>query len=237
MIVRRIYPEPGEPLSLDSPDGRNALAALYEPGAAEWIRLNLVSTIAGSVVGSDGTSETLSNPVDRKILGTIRRASDVVLVGASSFRAEGYQLPKTVPLAVVTASGDLSGHKLRPDAEGRLLVLCPGGVVDVVHASLGGLRATVIEVAGSQGSLSASAITAALRRLGFARIVCEGGPALAAQLVDAGLVNEICISTSAQIGGPMLPLLGTATTVTRPLTLNQLLVDDASTLYARWMLA
>lgn len=237
MIIRRIFPEPGSPIEHDSADVRQQLGELYEPLGTEWLRLNLITTIAGSAIGGDGTSETLSNPADRKILGVIRRASDVVLVGASSFRAEGYQLPQTVPLAVVTASGELSGHKLGAASEGRrLLVLCPASVVDVVHASLGDIPATVIEVADTDGQLAAKEVIGSLRALGFSRIVCEGGPALAAQLVEAGLVDEICLSTSAQIGGPMLPLLGTSATTTRPLTLAQLLVDDASNLYARWML-
>ena len=39
--------------------------------------------------------------------------------------------------------------------------------------------------------MSVFAALAALRERGLASIVCEGGPTLAAQLVNAGLVDEL----------------------------------------------
>lgn len=237
-VLRRIFPTPGSPIALDAPAVRAQLTELYTTGAPEWLRINLISSVAGSAVGSDATSDTLSNAVDRTILGVIRRASDVVLVGASSFRAEGYRLPATVPLAVVTASGNLSGHRLGDSAHDadRLLVLCPAGVTDTVRATLGATLATIIEVSSPSNTVAVTDLVGTLRNHGFARIVCEGGPNLAAQLVDARLVDEICLSTAARIGGPLLPLLGSATSETQVLTLTQLLVDDTSNLYARWSL-
>ncbi|WP_181134458.1 dihydrofolate reductase family protein, partial [Rathayibacter sp. AY1D5] len=71
----------------------------------------MIASVTGSSTGSDGTSETLTNRVDRTILGVVREQADVVLVGAASVRAEGYRVPRRVPLAVVSASGDLAGHR------------------------------------------------------------------------------------------------------------------------------
>ncbi len=103
MILRRLVPA-GPELDLDD---RPALLDLYRPPRSTWLRLNMVATVDGAAAGSDGTSESLTNRADRRILGVIRELADVVLVGAASVRAEGYQLPKRAPLAVVTRSGDL----------------------------------------------------------------------------------------------------------------------------------
>jgi riboflavin biosynthesis pyrimidine reductase len=65
------------------------------------------------------------------------------------------------------------------------------------------------------------------------RIVCEGGPSVVAQLLDAGLVDEICLTTVPRVvGGAPLPPFGGASA--GPLELRQLLVDDAGATYARF---
>jgi riboflavin biosynthesis pyrimidine reductase len=237
VILTRLFPGPGEPIDTDAGDARTRLADLYEPGADHWLRLNLVASVDGSASGADGTSESLSNRADRTILGVIRRQSQVVLVGAASVRAEGYQLPRTVPLAVVTGSGNLAGHRLTPQlAPDRLIVLCPAGAEIAVRESLGEITARIVTLPDVDGRLEAASVVAALRSLGFDRIVCEGGPTLAAQLLEAELVHELCLSTSPRIGAGRLRLLGDHAIQERTLELRQLLVDDAGGLYARWLL-
>ena len=58
----------------------------------------------GEVTGRDGTSNTLSSPLDRKILKLIRSASDLVIIGSRSVAAEGWHLPPHGLLAVVSRS-------------------------------------------------------------------------------------------------------------------------------------
>jgi riboflavin biosynthesis pyrimidine reductase len=65
-------------------------------------------------------------------------------------------------------------------------------------------------------------------------IVCEGGPILAAQLIAAGIVDELCLSTSPVIGGSDKQLLPHGVAIDKRVTLEQLVLDDASGLYARW---
>ena len=227
MSLKRVVPGPIEMIELDD---RDRLLDLYRPPRTPWLRFNLITSVGGSAAGSDGTSESLTNPADRRLLGVIRELADIVLVGAQSVRAEGFQLPRRARLAVVTMSGDLSGHRI--DAtDGRVYVVCPASAVDRAAASIPG--ATIIALDGD-GPLDPAAIIAALQTRGFTSIVCEGGPSLVAQFVVAGLVDELCLSTSATLGGPSLPLLGSAEIDPVRLELSQLLVDDASGLYARW---
>jgi len=232
VIVRRLFPVPGEPIELEAPDAREQLAELYRLPGTAWVRVNLVNSVSGSAAGHDGTSESLTNRADRKILGVIRRSSEVVLIGAASVRAEGYQLPRTAPLAIVTSSGDLGEHDLELAPNRAVpLVLCPASAVDHARASLRG--ADVVVVTDIDGRMAATDIIRSLHDRGLRRIVCEG-PSVAGQLFEADLVNEFCLSTSPSIGGIAYPLLGSAPIASKRLALAQLLVDDTSMLYARW---
>lgn len=66
------------------------------------------------------------------------------------------------------------------------------------------------------------------------RIVCEGGPSVVRQLLDAGRVDEICLTTSPVIvGGAPLPVFGGA--VADGFALRQLLVDEVGASYASFV--
>ena len=239
MILTSVVPSAAdaERIDLDDDGALQSLAALYAPPRAEWLRLNLVSSVNGSAAGGDGTSDSLTNRADRTILRAIRSLADVVLVGAASVRAEGYHVPRSSRLAVLTGTGDLDGHRVRSDIEpGRLLVICPAGAVAQVEASLDGAAAAEIIVVDDVGGRVAPAdVIARLRGRGLAHIVCEGGPSLAGQLLDAEIVDELCLSTGPVITTAQLPLFGSTGVVERRLELSQLLVDDRSGLYARWL--
>lgn len=235
MILTRVFPGGPESLDVEDPATRARLLELYALPHPEWLRINLIVTVSGSAGGADGTSETITNPADRRILGVIRELSDVVLIGAESLRREGYVLPRSARLAVVTASGALEGHGIVPPVEaGRLIVLCPPSATARVRESLGEVAAEIVEIAGPHGRIPPSAIVTALRSLGLASIVCEGGPSLVSQFIDADEVDELCLSTSPLLNGGGIPAFGATDHPEVRLTLAQLLVDDASGVYARW---
>jgi riboflavin biosynthesis pyrimidine reductase len=233
VIVERLYPGPNAAVDIDD---REALLELYRPPREQWLRLNLIATVTGGASGSDGTSETLTNPVDRRILGVIRQLADVVLIGAQSLRAEVYLQPKRSRLAIVTASGELGGHRIEAPEQARPIVLCPPSATARVRETLP--IAEVLELQpGSDGTIAAASLIDALRAAGLPSIICEGGPSLAAQMLDAGLVDEFCLSTSPLVGGLPLPVTGSAAIAQHGATLTQLLRDETSGLYARWSLS
>jgi riboflavin biosynthesis pyrimidine reductase len=71
----------------------------------------------------------------------------------------------------------------------------------------------------------------ALAERGHQRISCEGGPHLLAQLADAGLLDELCLTLSPLLAGPGadrivtggLPMPGGGT---KPFTLAHALEDE-----------
>jgi riboflavin biosynthesis pyrimidine reductase len=238
VILRRLVPQPDESVDLDAADARARISEFYRLPRPDWLRLNLVGTVSGAATGPDGTSESITNPVDRLILRVIRSLADVVLVGAASVRAEGYFVPRTAALAVVSRSGDFSHRQLASNEDhGPILVLCPAASVDRVRATVGDPSVRPIAVPDTAKSLSAPAIVTALRSEGYASIVAEGGPTIAAELVAGGVVDELCLTTSPMLNGAALPLLGASQFDPIPLDLTQLLVDDSGATYARWSMA
>jgi len=235
VILTRVFPGHPQPVDLDDSDSRDTLLDVYRPPADSWLRINLIASVSGNAGGSDGTSETLSNAADRRLLGVIRELADVVLIGAQSLRAEGYLLPRRSPLAVVTSSGNLTGHGVGDSVEaGRVLVLCPASAVDRVRETVGDVKVDIVTVAETGGRMTMVDVVGALRERGLVSIVCEGGPSLAAQLVSAGLVDELCVSTSPLLNGSDLPVFGRERFDDARLELTQLMVDDLSGVYARW---
>lgn len=234
MSLDRLYPGPPETIDLDD---RERLLDLYRPPSETWLRLNLITSVTGAASGSDGTSETLTNPADRRILGVIRELADVVLIGAESVRAEGYQQPRRSRIAILTASGNLAGNRLERSDGPAPIVICPPSAVSRVLSTIDGPDLLVIETepdTNTDDRIGISAAVAALRSRGLTSIVCEGGPGLAAQIVEAGLLDEFCLATSPRIGGAPFPVLGGAAIAEHRVELTQLLRDESSGLYARW---
>jgi riboflavin biosynthesis pyrimidine reductase len=242
VILDRVHPGPVERIDVAGEGARDAMRGWYAVPDVDWLRCNLIASVDGSAAGADGTSETLSNPADRAILGAIRSLADVVLVGAETIRAEGYLLPRRSRLAVLTRSGDLTGARVGPvDGPERgtaagaprpeLVVLGPASAEARARATAPDAD-IVFHATPGAGAASPTDVVAILRGAGMRSIVCEGGPSLVAQLLDAGLVDELCLSTSPQLAGTGLPVLGAPPP--RRLALGHLLVDDAGGVYARW---
>lgn len=233
MLLSVLHPPARDAIDLADPGAREQVLDRYRPPREDWLRINLITSVSGNAAGSDGTSETLTNPTDRLILGVIRELADVVLVGAESVRREGYRVPRRSPLAILTASGDVEGHRLERDAASRVIVVGPREAVHRARTTLGDVDAIELP---SPGRATAGEIIDALRAAGHRSIVCEGGPHLAAQLVAAGLVDEVCLTTSPKLTAVGLPAFGEAEFTERTVALTQLLRDETDALYARWAL-
>lgn len=213
-------------------DSKKWVSERYRPRTPRWLALNMISSINGSATGPDGTSETLSNRTDRMILGVIRDHADAVLVGAESVRSEGYVIPKTAVLAVVTRSGSLSGHKLGDDYDAeRLVVLYPAANEQQVVANLGDLPCRRLAMPGDNPG--PAEIVETLAANGFPSVVCEGGPNLAGQFIRAGRVDAVYLSVAPTFVLPARPLIGGDDDFQRWFTLDGLLVDDDGNTYHR----
>ncbi|WP_241246084.1 dihydrofolate reductase family protein [Microbacterium sp. 4R-513] len=233
-IVTELFPRSLESARIGDEGTDEWMSRRYAVEGDRIVRLNLITTITGATSGDDGTSESITSRTDRYVLGAIRRASDVVVVGAQTVRIEGYLLPKTARLAVVTSTGDLGAGKL--SAAGRedrppALVLCPQDRADLVRHALGDAPAEVVPLPTDGERLTPQTIVAGLRAKGFGRIVCEGGPELATQFVEAGVVDELCVTVSPVLEPARQPFVRLTERVETRVA--GMLVDDAGFSYLR----
>jgi riboflavin biosynthesis pyrimidine reductase len=215
--VRQIYPEPAVLADRE-------LAARYRPpdraGAAPpWLRANMVSSLDGAAT-LEGRSGGLSGAADQQVFAMLRALADVIVVGAGTARVEGYRpvRPRTEgvrwawlregrapspPIAVVTRRLDLDLESpliAAPPAHARTIVITTEAAPPGQRAAAAAAGAEVI-VAGRE-SVDIVAAIGALADRGHRQILTEGGPYLLSQIIEAGLLDELCLTVSPLLAGP-----------------------------------
>lgn len=184
------------------------------PSRRPHVLLNMASTADGRA-SVDGRAGPIGDRADSELLHGLRTVADGLLVGAGTVRAERYarllrgpedrllrrkhRLPEELSAYIVSAS-------LRLDQESVPLLGEPQARVTLITPSL----ATLADCAASLRYLRCARdgevdLEAALRRMrsehGVRTLLCEGGPRLAAQLVSAGLVDELFLSIAPKLAG------------------------------------
>jgi len=228
--MRTLSPEPGE---VDL-----AERYAYPPGAT-WMRANMVASLDGAAQ-RDERSGGLGNPADQHLFLLLRGLADVVIVGAGTVRAEGYGpvrpsegwdgvregRPPVPPIAIVSRSLDLDfDAPIFTEAQVPTIVLATA-TADPVRLKAAREHADVI-VAGYD-SLDFPAAVRELASRGHRRLLCEGGPAVLAQVVAAGLLDELCLTLSPMLlgGHPTRILNGPPVQVPPEMTLAHALQDE-----------
>ncbi|WP_165314338.1 pyrimidine reductase family protein [Agromyces protaetiae] len=205
-----------------SPVTRDSLLAAYafDDRATPCVRMNFVSSLDGAVT-IDGRSGGLGDAADRLALCVIRTLADVVLVGAGTVRAEGYGgvevgadasawrvthgLEPQPRIAVVSRDLDLDpAHPFFAEAVTRpILVTCAGDAGDsgARAGRLASLEAVADVLVAGEQLVDLSAALDALADQGLRQVLCEGGPHLFGALLEADLVDELCLSLSPLLVG------------------------------------
>ncbi len=183
-----------------------------EPPPRPLVRLNMIATADGRATLS-GKSGPISGAADRQLFRALRATSDAVLVGAGTVRTERYgRLLRDASLRELRERRGLSAEPLACVVSGRLmlpedlpLLREPDTHVVVLtasEASLPGLGAQIDYVRTPGGQLDLPAALAELTsRFAVTSAVCEGGPHLAWQLLDAGVLDEIFLTVAPLLAG------------------------------------
>lgn len=186
-----------------------------------WVVANMVAGLDGSATVG-GRVGVLSGPVDREVFAFIRSLVDVVLVGASTVRAERYgpvrltdeqrrsrraaSRPELPTLAVVSLSLAFDWTLplfSSPDGPRPLLITAAAAGDAAIERAQE--HAEVI-VAGDDVVDLAQAL-AALRQRGATTVLTEGGPTVLGELIAASLVDELCLTLAPAMGGDPLPIV------------------------------
>ncbi|TFB67394.1 pyrimidine reductase family protein [Cryobacterium sp. Hz9] len=201
------------------------------------VRVNFIASLDGAAT-HEGLSGGLNNADDKIVFDTLRLLTDVILVGAGTVRAEGYGgirlsaeddawrvaqgLAAQPSLAIVSGRLDLDpGHPVFTNAATRPIVL--------THAAApADRRAALAEVADlidcGKDAIDPRLMVAALAARGLPQILCEGGPHLFGDLIEADCVHELCLSLSPVLeGGSAGRISVGATAATRTMELLHVL--------------
>jgi diaminohydroxyphosphoribosylaminopyrimidine deaminase/5-amino-6-(5-phosphoribosylamino)uracil reductase len=182
------------------------------------VTLKLATSLDGRIATASGDSQWITGPEARRAVHAMRAHHDAVMVGAGTARADDPMLtvrgmgPRRQPVRVVVSRRlDLPRDSALARSAGDVpLWICHGEGADAER--VGAWRAVgarLLPCAVAAGQVAPDALVAALGAAGLTRVFCEGGGALAASLMGAGLVDELVSFTAGcAIGAEGLPALG-----------------------------
>lgn len=173
-----------------------------------WLTLKLALTLDGRIATATGESRWITGPAARRAVHAMRARHDAVLVGGGTARADDPDLRVRdlgvihQPLRIVASAG------MALDPQGRLGRSAQDGAVWLLHAEgldmpegWAATGARLIACPATDGMLDPRAMMTALAREGLTRVLCEGGGALSASLIAAGLVDELVIFSAGKLIG------------------------------------
>ncbi|WP_372603169.1 bifunctional diaminohydroxyphosphoribosylaminopyrimidine deaminase/5-amino-6-(5-phosphoribosylamino)uracil reductase RibD, partial [Actibacterium sp.] len=183
------------------------------------VTLKLATSFDGRIATASGESQWITGPEARRLVHAMRARHDAVMVGGGTARADDPSLTvrglgvTRQPVRVVCA------RKLDLPLDGVLartardvpLWLCHGdSAAPDLQSQWAALGAKLIPVAVAKGGrLDPAALLTALGQAGLTRVFCEGGGALAASLLGAGLVDELVGFTAGlALGAEGRPAIG-----------------------------
>jgi riboflavin biosynthesis pyrimidine reductase len=194
------------------------------PGHRPWVLANFVAGLDGSVAVG-GRVGPLTSPADQYVFHHLRSFADLVLVGAGTVRAEGYEPARSTveqraarlargqtpvpPIAVISASLHLDARaRFFTAAQTRPMVICPDAADPAARQRLSE-HADILCVGEQEVDLGLALRW--LRARGVRTVLCEGGPAVIAELLAADLLDELCLTVAPLMGGDSLRLVGDRT--------------------------
>lgn len=232
------------------------LAGLYaypQPAARRaWLRANFITSVDGGATVAE-RSGGLGGPGDRAVFHLLRALADIIVVGAGTVRAESYagahlnvgdrqhrrergqtEVPQ---LAIVSGSGRLDRElPVFTATEVPPLVLTGGAAFERTRAALAGVAEVLDCSAADPHRVDAARVLAVLTERGHRKVLTEGGPSLLGSFIEAGLLDELCLTTAPFLVGGAAQRIATGPgQVQVAMRCAHLLTDDAGYLYARYV--
>jgi riboflavin biosynthesis pyrimidine reductase len=224
-----------------------AIADHYSAGVGStWLRVNFVASVDGAAT-VDGRSGGLGDDADHRVFALLRTLCDVVIVAAGTLRTEGYGalvldkasvaariangLKPQPTLAIVSAALDL-------DATSEMFAKAPVRPVVFTVASAPrkpALSKVADVVICGEELVDPKDMVRELVARGLGRMHCEGGPTLFASLLEADVVDELCLTVSPMlVGGDSTRISGNEEADIRRMRLAGILRSD-DTLLLRYL--
>lgn len=189
------------------------------------VTLKLAMSVDGRIATASGESRWITGPAARRAVHAMRLASDAVFVGGGTARADNPMLTVRDMGASRQPVRIVASRRLALPWPSRLAESIDAGPVWLVHgagdASIEDrhrwldVGAQLIDAPVVNGQLDSMGMLKELGARGLTRVFCEGGGALAASLLGAGLVDDLVVMTAGLAlgaeGQPGIGALGMST--------------------------
>jgi diaminohydroxyphosphoribosylaminopyrimidine deaminase / 5-amino-6-(5-phosphoribosylamino)uracil reductase len=159
-----------------------------------YVTLKLAATLDGKVAAPDGTSRWITGEAARAEVHELRRRADAIMVGSGTVLADD-------PLLTYRGNTDVRQPvRIVLDSEGRV-----PRTSKVFNDDAETVVYTREDVPASEGGVDLDAVLADLAERGICHVLVEGGPTLAASLVEQGLVDRLRLYLAPKLIGGDAP--------------------------------
>lgn len=215
-ILRRAGVEVSVGVLGDQAARQNAAFLKHVRTGTPYVTLKMAASLDGKVAARDGTSRWITGEEARADVHRMRAAADAVMVGAGTALRDDPALTVRLPghrgrpplRVVVDGRGVVpETHQVFTDGLAPTLVATTEGAPGERQQAWrdAGAEVLVLDDAGSS-LIPPRALLAALGKRDLQRVLVEGGPALAWELIEAGLVDEVVVFLApVLIGGSRAP--------------------------------
>jgi riboflavin-specific deaminase-like protein len=232
--MRRLLPDAAETSVAEQVASLDLVSRAHDE--RPYLVTNFALTLDGHATIS-GRSGPIGSATDTAMLVGLRTRVDAVMIGAGTMRAERYGRVVADPAKRERRVADgLEADPLTVIVSGRLdlpweaplFADGDGPVLLVTNSDVEPPETTTpVEVLRQEGELDLAAMLAQLRHeRGVRALLCEGGPHVHAQLIDADLVDELFVTHAPKLAGGAGPgLVAGLDERTRAVELSWLLAE------------
>jgi diaminohydroxyphosphoribosylaminopyrimidine deaminase/5-amino-6-(5-phosphoribosylamino)uracil reductase len=177
------------------------------------VTLKLATTLDGRIAAAGGDSRWVTGAAARRVAHGLRDIADAVLVGAATVRADDPRLTCRLPGGHDPVRVVVTGRSLALPARARVLAPPPPTWIvapaDAPAPRVAALRRRGVEVLllrGRRGRVPFDVLARALGERGITSLLVEGGGAVAAEALRAGVVDRLVLFLApALLGGDAVP--------------------------------
>jgi 5-amino-6-(5-phosphoribosylamino)uracil reductase len=202
----RISPQPEKILD------KSQLSDLYSWPEKPWLRANMVQTLDGSVLDSSGSTDSITNDIDKDVFRVLRQLSDVIIVGSKTAITNKYQdikvneqnkeirkklKLKSIPrLAIITNNFNLDNNFFTNWKD-----LAPPLIY--THESNQKYEENFKNFAEfnycGKSEVDLKKVKKDLIQKSFKRLLCEGGPTLLNSMFQKNLIDELALTLQVKL--------------------------------------
>ncbi|MBR9843856.1 MAG: bifunctional diaminohydroxyphosphoribosylaminopyrimidine deaminase/5-amino-6-(5-phosphoribosylamino)uracil reductase RibD [Rhodobacteraceae bacterium] len=183
-----------------------------------FLTLKLAASIDGRIATATGESQWITGPEARRMVHAMRARHDAVMVGAGTARADDPSLTvrdlgiEDQPVRIVVSRRldvPLMSNLAKTAREVPVWIVHGEDADPTLLRTWEDIGAELLPCGREGGHLSPAGVLRALGEKGLTRVFCEGGGALAASLLGAGVVDElVTFNAGLALGAEGYPAIG-----------------------------